>query len=142
MLSVSGQFIFIIMHAQSLTSGRGAAYGIAGLVKGCGLSSLRRFNIMSSIRDSIEDKKNANARQGAMFAIETLFTTLGRIFEPYVIKVLPSLLSLMGDSSLDVREATQDASRTIMSRVSGHAVKLILPSLLGGLDDRRESKPT
>lgn len=43
----------------------------------------------------------------------------------------------MGDGTVEVREATQDASKAIMSKVSGHAVKLILPTLLSGLEDRQ-----
>lgn len=92
---------------------------------------------MTRLKDALEDKKNVNGRQGALFAVETLSITLGRIFEPYIIQILPYLLGAMGDGTVEVREATQDASKAIMSKVSGHAVKLILPSLLSGLEDRQ-----
>jgi hypothetical protein len=36
-----------------------------------------------------------------------------------------------------VREATQDASRVIMSKISGHCVKRILPDLLDALDEKQ-----
>ncbi|KAJ3153392.1 translational activator of GCN4 [Geranomyces michiganensis] len=115
---------------------RGAAYGLAGVVKGCGISALKEFSVMSSLREAVEDKKRVEKREGAVFAFETLSQTLGRLFEPYVIQILPLLLVCFGDSSREVREATEDACRVIMSKLSAHCVKLVLPSLLNGLEDR------
>jgi hypothetical protein len=68
---------------------------------------------------------------------ETLSSTLGRLFEPYITEALPMLLTSFGDSSSDVREASQDAARVIMGNLSGYGVKLILPTLMGGLDDKQ-----
>ncbi|KAI8587499.1 armadillo-type protein [Geranomyces variabilis] len=115
---------------------RGAAYGLAGVVKGCGISALKEYSIMSSLREAVEDKKRVEKREGAVFAFETLSQTLGRLFEPYVIQILPLLLVCFGDNSREVREATEDACRVIMSKLSAHCVKLVLPSLLNGLEDR------
>lgn len=115
---------------------RGAAYGLAGVVKGCGVSALKEYHIMSSLKEAVEDKKRPERREGALFAFETLSQTLGRLFEPYVIQILPLLLVCFGDSNRDVREATEDACRVIMSKLSAHCVKLVLPSLLNGLEDR------
>ncbi|KAI8916484.1 armadillo-type protein [Powellomyces hirtus] len=115
---------------------RGAAYGLAGVVKGCGISALKEYQIMSSLKDAVEDKKRVEKREGAVFAFETLSQTLGRLFEPYVIQILPLLLVCFGDNSREVREATEDACRVIMSKLSAHCVKLVLPSLLNGLEDR------
>jgi hypothetical protein len=42
---------------------RGAAYGLAGMVKGLGMSSLKQYNIISSLQTLIDDKKHAGARQ-------------------------------------------------------------------------------
>jgi hypothetical protein len=66
---------------------RGAAYGLAGFVKGLGISALKKFNIMTTLQEAVEDKKHANARQGALFAFECLCNMLERLFEPYVIQV-------------------------------------------------------
>ena len=127
------------LHGEKYAHRRGAAYGLAGAVKGRGTSSLKEFNVINRLKSAMDDKKDSHARQGAIFAIETLANGLGRIFEPYIIQLLSSLLITYGDSALEVRNATQDASRVIMSKISGHAVKLILPTLLAGLDDRRKS---
>ena len=47
-------------------------------------------------------------------AIECFYTLLGRLFEPYVVAILPMLLSCSSDASRSVRQAAQvtDISRT------------------------------
>jgi hypothetical protein len=116
---------------------RGAAYGLAGIVKGRGLQSLKEYELMDKLTEAAEDKAVYQSRQGALFAFETLSGTLGKPFEPYIISIIPLLLTLFGDGNADVREAVQDSSRVIMSRISGHCVKLMLPTLLGGLDEKQ-----
>ncbi|ORX39844.1 regulation of translational elongation-related protein [Kockovaella imperatae] len=116
---------------------RGAAYGLAGVVKGRGLSVLKEFDLMDKLKEAAEDKSAYQLRQGAAFAFETLSATLGKTFEPYIISIIPLMLTLFGDGNSDVREATQDAAKVIMSRISGHCVKLMLPTLLGGLEEKQ-----
>lgn len=43
---------------------KGAAYGLAGLVKGLGILYLKQLNIMSTLQDAIQDKKNYRHREG------------------------------------------------------------------------------
>lgn len=116
---------------------RGAAYGLAGVVKGRGITALKECNVMNSLKDAIDNKRAYEYRQGALFAFETLSATLGRLFEPYIIQIIPLLLVCSSDANMDVREASSDAARVIMSKISGHCVKLILPSILEGLDERQ-----
>ncbi|KAJ3106530.1 translational activator of GCN4 [Phlyctochytrium planicorne] len=115
---------------------RGAAYGLAGVVRGRGITSLKEYAIMASLKDAIEDKRLAQRREGALFAYEALSISLGRLFEPYVIQILPLLLVCFGDSQREVREATNDACKAIMSKLSGHCVKLVMPSILRALEDK------
>ncbi|KAJ6493600.1 armadillo-type protein [Mycena vitilis] len=126
-----------LFNAPKYASRRGAAYGLAGVLKGTGIVGMKDFDIIRRLRTATEDKKRYEPRQGTMFAFETLSTTLGRLFEPYITYVLPLLLTSFGDSTADVREATQDAARIIMGNMSGYGVKLILPSLLSGLDEKQ-----
>lgn len=131
------QLMLNLFQAPKYADRRGAAYGLAGVVAGRGLSALKEFGVLGRLRDNAEDKKSVHARQGAIFGYEILATVLGRLFEPYVPEILPILLACFGDASPDVREATQDAAKAIMSKLSGHAVKLMLPTLLAGLDDKQ-----
>ncbi|KAJ3807969.1 armadillo-type protein [Lentinula aff. lateritia] len=126
-----------LFNAPKYASRRGAAYGLAGVIKGTGIGGMKEFSIVTKLRAASEDKKSYESRQGVLFAIETLSITLARLFEPYIELILPILLTLFGDASADVREATQDASRIIMGNMSGYGVKLILPSLLSGLDEKQ-----
>ncbi|KAH9485783.1 eIF-2-alpha kinase activator gcn1 [Psilocybe cubensis] len=126
-----------LFNAPKYATRRGAAYGLAGVINGTGIGGMKEFNIISRLKIAAEDKKRYEPRQGVMFAFETLSNTLGRLFEPYITFVLPLLLTSFGDSTADVREAAQDASRVIMGNLSGYGVKLILPTLLEGLDEKQ-----
>ncbi|OJA10082.1 hypothetical protein AZE42_06300 [Rhizopogon vesiculosus] len=126
-----------LFNGSKYASRRGAAYGLAGTIKGLGVGAMKEYDVINCLRTAAEDKKSFEARQGAMFAFETLSNTLGRLFEPYITFILPILLTAFGDSTADVREAAQDAARVIMGNMSGYGVKLILPSLLSGLDEKQ-----
>lgn len=126
-----------LFTASKYAARRGAAYGLAGIIKGVGISGMKQFNVLGKLRSALEDKKNMEARQGALFAFETLSSTLGRIFEPYVPHLVPHLLTSFGDTIPNVRDATQDAARVIMGNMSAYGVKLLLPSLLSGLDEKQ-----
>ena len=140
-LSAEEQQALVDALLQQLTTShayadrRGAAFGLAGAVKGIGMSSLKGMNIMDTLKVAIEDKKNPESREGAVMAFELFCTRLGRLFEPYVVNILPMLLVCFGDVTAPVREATQAAARVIMANLSAQGVKLVLPALLCGVDD-------
>ena len=124
-----------LVQSKKYAARRGAAYGLAGIVSGRGLSALREYGIMSTLKSAIESKKDQNSRQGALFAYELLSMILGRTFEPYIIQIVPQLIASFGDSSADVREACLDASKACFSSLSSYGVKVILPTLLKGLEE-------
>ena len=135
--SLVDQLFEDLFRGEKYAVRRGAAYGLAGVIRGTGISGMKEFDVIQRLQAAEEDKKHFQARQGAMFAFETLSSTLGRLFEPYVTEILPNLLVCFGDATSDVREATQDAARVIMGNLSGYGVKLILPTLLEGLDEKQ-----
>lgn len=124
-----------LLQTKNYATQRGAAYGLGAIVSGRGISTLREFQIMSHMKDATENKKEPHQRQGALLAYELFATILGRTFEPYVILIVPQLLTLFGDMSIDVREACLDAAKACFSNLSSYGVKKILPTLLDGLDD-------
>ena len=124
-----------LLNSKKYAARRGAAYGLAGIVHGKGISGLREYRIMSTLKGAIENKKDVNSREGALLAYELLSTILARVFEPYVIQIVPQLLSSFGDASADVREGCLAAAKACFSSLSSYGVKQILPTLLEGLDD-------
>ncbi len=124
-----------LLQSKKYAARRGAGYGLAGIVRGKGISALREYRIMSTLKAAIENKKDQNQRQGALFAYELLSLILGRTFEPYVIQIVPQLLMSFGDPTADVREACLDTSKTCFASLSSYGVKIILPTLLDGLED-------
>ena len=129
------QLVEQLFGAKQFATRRGAAYGLAGVIQGRGLSALRQFRLMSTLASATENKKSVEHRQGAMFAYEILSTMLGRTFEPYVVEILPQLLACFGDVSPLVRNACLDAAKTCFSSLSSFGVHRVLPRLLEGLSE-------
>ncbi|KAF4595284.1 50S ribosomal protein L19e [Ophiocordyceps camponoti-floridani] len=124
-----------LLNSKKYATQRGAAYGLAGLVLGRGVSTLRDYRIMSMLNRAMENKKDANQREAAMLGFELFSTMLGRLFEPYVIQVVPLLLSGFGDTNGDVRDACLAAAKACFGKLSSYGVKKIMPTLLEGLED-------
>ncbi|KAL8970028.1 MAG: hypothetical protein Q9183_001711, partial [Haloplaca sp. 2 TL-2023] len=124
-----------LLQSKKYAARRGAAYGLAGVISGKGMSALRDYRIMSTLKGASENKKDANQRQAALLAYELMSSILGRIFEPYIIQVVPQLLNSFGDAVADVRDACLDTTKTCFSSLSSFGVKKVLPTLLEGLDD-------
>ncbi|SCU84775.1 LAFA_0D11936g1_1 [Lachancea sp. 'fantastica'] len=116
-------------------SRRGAAWGLAGLVKGLGIGSLSEYDIIHDLMDASEDKKDPQKRESVAFAFECLSKSLGKFFEPYVIEILPNILKNLGDSVPEVRNATADATKSIMANTTGFGVKKLIPVAVNNLED-------
>lgn len=117
------------------TTRLGAAYGIAGLVKGAGIQALNSFDILRTLTDAADDKKDAQRRQGVSLAFYCLSKMLGKFFEPYVVEVLPVILKSLGDQAPEVREATDLAARQIMKATTSFGVKQLIPLAIANLDE-------
>lgn len=54
----------LLLESDKYAERKGAAYGLAGLVKGLGILSLKQLEIMATLTDGIQDKKNFRRREG------------------------------------------------------------------------------
>jgi hypothetical protein len=125
-----------LLQSKKYANQRGAAYGLAGIVEGKGIVCLRENRIMQTLQGAAGNKKDSTQRQGAFLAYELMSLILGRLFEPYIIQIVPQLLAGFGDASADVRESCLDASKTCFQTLTSFGVKRILPVLLEGLDEQ------
>ena len=134
---ITADLLKMLLKSPKFADRKGAAFGLAGAVKGLGMSALKAHGIIEAIKQAAADgeKGAANGREGAMFAVAALSETLGRLFEPYVMQVMPLILACLGDGMKAVRAAAKEAAQAIMAKLSGQGVKLVLPSLLKGLSD-------
>jgi hypothetical protein len=57
---------------------RGAALGLAGIVKGLGISAINGYGILDALKAAMDDQGNAGAREAALLALECLCASLGR----------------------------------------------------------------
>jgi len=122
------------LEGDSSDTRRGAAYGMAAAVKGSGIASLKKYNIVSRLEEACSAGTATN-KEGSLFAIEKLCIRLGLLFEPYVIVLLPSLLKSFSDNSDYVRKAASHTVGIIMSKLSAHGVKLVMPAVLTAFND-------
>ncbi|KAK4861382.1 hypothetical protein LT330_004298 [Penicillium expansum] len=127
--------LYRLFNAPDYPRQRGAAYGLAAVVCGRGVATLREYRIMSQLKEAAENKREKDHRRGALLAYELFALVLGRTFEPYVIHLVPQLLAGFGDTSISVRDTCLEASRACFQNLSSYGVKEILPTLLDGLDD-------
>ncbi|KAL3236074.1 Gcn1p [Nakaseomyces bracarensis] len=114
---------------------KGAAWGIAGIVKGYGISALSEFDIIRNLMEASEDKKDSIKRESVAYAFQNISKSLGKFFEPYVIEVLPNILKNLGDSVPEVRDATAGATKAIMANTTGYGVKKMIPVAVSNLDE-------
>ncbi|CEF63781.1 Translational activator GCN1 [Strongyloides ratti] len=113
---------------------RGAAYGVAGIVKGLGIKSMKEQQVDLFLKNGFKNKKDPQMKEACCLLMEMLGYALGQAFEPYIHELLPELLTAYGDTNENVRYAAEDACNCIMSKISNFGVKLILPVVLEVID--------
>lgn len=60
---------------------------------------------------------------------------LGRVFEPFIVRVIKVLMFFFGETNETVKDLALHATKLLMSKLTGYGVKIILPQLLQGLED-------
>uniref|UniRef100_A0A3Q1GAD8 GCN1 activator of EIF2AK4 n=1 Tax=Acanthochromis polyacanthus TaxID=80966 RepID=A0A3Q1GAD8_9TELE len=109
----------LLLESDKYAERKGAAYGLAGLVKGLGILALKQQDIMTTLTDAIQDKKNFRRREG------------------YMTYKRPHTISATGnaDQLFFLLQGHYDCAKAVMRNLSAHGVKLVLPSLLVALEE-------
>lgn len=103
---------------------RGSAYAVSGIIKGLGLQTFIQMDLLNIIQKECFAKHSDPMRKiSGLYLYETLTISLGKVFEMYVEKILPNIIMCISDSKENVRKAATQANRTVMSRLSNHAIK-------------------
>jgi len=55
----------LLLDSDNYGERRGAAYGLAGLTKGLGILALKQLDVMNTLTDAMQDKKNPKHREGS-----------------------------------------------------------------------------
>ena len=64
----------LLLESENYGERKGAAYGLAGLIKGMGLLSLKQLDVMSTLTEALQNKKNPRCREGKEGSSELSFT--------------------------------------------------------------------
>ncbi|KFD55470.1 hypothetical protein M513_03522 [Trichuris suis] len=128
------KLLTIVLGPSGYGEKRGAAYGMAGLVKGTSVLAVRQLNVLDRLEEALVDQDDVHKREGACIALEIFSRTLKSLFDPFVLNSVSKLLLCTGDNNSRVRTAASDCIRVIMKNVSATAVRLLMPHVLSGLD--------
>eukprot|EP01027_Heterolobosea_sp_BB2_P010518 GEZU01015431.1.p1 GENE.GEZU01015431.1~~GEZU01015431.1.p1 ORF type:complete len:2206 (-),score=584.72 GEZU01015431.1:81-6698(-) len=128
-----------LQTSKSYAGRRGAAYGLAGAFAGLGMKAIKDYDLMETLKKIFRGSK-VESREGAMMAYEVLFDYLGIKFEPYAVTAMPLILSGFTDNAEAVVLASHDAAATYMKKLSPHGVRMVLPALLKGLQEKNWKK--
>lgn len=60
------KLLHFLLESENYGERKGAAYGLAGLVKGLGILALKQLEIMTTLQDAITNKKNPRYREGEL----------------------------------------------------------------------------
>lgn len=59
----------LLLESDNYGERKGAAYGLAGLVRGLGITALKQQEIMLTLEEAVKDKKNPRKREGIVFVV-------------------------------------------------------------------------
>ena len=123
------QLLHVFLNDIFLKFRRCGAYGLSPVTRGGGIATLKRDNIVSQVQEVIAGQKT-ECKEGALLAIEQFSSRLGLLFKSYVIALSPSLPKAISDNTTSVRDTAVKAPGFIMSQLSAHGVKYVMPAVL------------
>ncbi|ETE58940.1 Translational activator GCN1, partial [Ophiophagus hannah] len=137
--SMIQKLLQLLLESDKYAERKGAAYGLAGLVKGLGILSLKQQEMMAKLTDAIQDKKNFRRREdGNQYVRELLLRRIRGEPKPLsscLPNIVPKLTEVLTDSHVKVQKAGQQALRQIGSVIRNPEILAIAPVLLDALTD-------
>ncbi|CZT48827.1 probable translation elongation factor eEF-3 [Rhynchosporium secalis] len=90
---------------------------------------------VESLKKQLSNKKDGNVRERALNAIQAIaeHAETAPSVEPYLVVLLPSVLSAVGDKLVPVQNAAKVAALAIIKAVSANAVKAVLPHIINSI---------
>lgn len=74
--SVVPNLLHVLYESDSYAHRRGAAYGLAGVFQGLGIMALKDYDIMLTVMEGLQDKKNPQKRESTRASLCSLFACL------------------------------------------------------------------
>eukprot|EP01135_Chromosphaera_perkinsii_P002095 Nk52_evm29s217 gene=Nk52_evmTU29s217 len=90
------------------------------------------------LEKAMKDKKSTENREAACAFFSELLNACGKHAEPIVVAHLDSVLDLIGDKQLKVRNAADATLQALAKNMNPNAIKIVLPKLLAGLDNDKK----
>ncbi|KAA8897434.1 elongation factor 3, variant 1 [Sphaerosporella brunnea] len=107
-----------------------AAENLATFINGPIEEAAVPTKVLDAIKKQLTSKKDAVAREHAALAIAHICgKDLAPGIEPYIVSLLPNLLSAVGDKITAVKNAADEAVLKVISAINPNAVKAVLPAL-------------
>ncbi|KAK8010290.1 elongation factor 3 [Apiospora arundinis] len=90
---------------------------------------------VDALKKHITNKKDAALREKAALAIQDIaqHSEVGTNVEPYLVVLLPFVLSAIGDKITGVKNAATAAAMAIMEAITPNAVKAVLPHIMNSI---------
>lgn len=121
--------------AKTADEAKGTSQQIATFINGDIEEKDAPTKAVESLKKMLSNKKDANARQTACEAIATIakHPTVSPVVEPYLVQLLPAVLTAVGDKMSAVKVAAQGAAISITKAVNANAVKSIIPVFVNSI---------
>ncbi|KAF4631612.1 hypothetical protein G7Y89_g6518 [Cudoniella acicularis] len=90
---------------------------------------------VEALKKQLANKKDATVREKALNAIQAIaeHADTSASVEPYLVILLPSVLSAVGDKITAVKAAAQTAALAIVKATNANAVKAVLPPIINSI---------
>ena len=112
----------------------GFAYTYVAFLNAQGISSLKTRNVFE-FTDELSKNKDPNKRALCAYIFAALSFMFRSMIEPSLPRILPDLLNLFGDSSEEVRNASDRASQSIVKNLTKACGERVLPYALSNVEN-------